>query len=793
MKKGVKVLCNKNNLQRKMSSMAIKLREAYYDTHREEPKVSVCAFGGKSTESIGAFAEYNLRGCHCRRSKAGLCTPCFYSKYPDIVGVQDYTEYLIEQIDKLIDNFDTTVIGKKSGKIYYGIEKLIYKECEPVALCITPVGSFFDNLEFSERVRTHLLRRLVKKSDELSRDIILYVETHVLDFINWCRGDITEEILLMKRLHLRIVFGFESKNEFVRNVLYGKGIDLKDFELAVKLAQGYELTPYAFVFAGIYPMSHNEILADVKDTFLYLKELDIVPVLMFANIQEYTIGDLLVKSGYSHLINPITVLGVIKILLDVFGRKNIKGHDAWLIADPVGGPPNPAKHIFSGNEVKCCSDKIYCIIRELRANHEYSSFEDEYSVIMSCTEHKPVSDKLAETPKEPLAKRTESMVMYVDSQIDNYIRKIRYEEIIYTKALLLCQGVQADKNALSAMKVLGVSDGFIHSSNLLLDGFPVNACMMEHFATDPDCSITYSNDKFYLHRRKDNPLIPDLVGNVDFIRIPEWGRKEVAGYTIGDYLRPHSLRCISVWPNQICGLKEEKCQFCSLAGNVVLAPEIVFEMVDTALRSNPTYDVHLSGGVYKDIESNEEYYSEIANLIHRKYPTTKISLETIPPLSKKGIQKYKKSGISSLLMNLEVADEEYRKKICVGKSRISQTRYFKAFEESVDTFGKWNVASVLLWGFDEVSKDQFISCVEKMCSIGVYPVIMPFQPLKGCVLHKRKSTNVESFMEISAEVGKIIKKEQKDQSICKFGCINCGACSIENNFLKENRDEDFNY
>lgn len=786
-------MSNEEILQREMRSIAIKLRKAYYDLHSEEPSMSVCAFGGKPTESIGAFAEYNLRGCHCRRSMAGLCTPCFYSKFPDIVGIKDYTEYLIEQIDKLIDDFDKAVIEKRSGVIYYANEKMNYIDSEPIALCITPVGSFFDSLEFSERARNHLLKRLVKKSNELSRDIILYVETHVLDFINWCKGNRTEEILLMKQLHLRIVFGFESKNEFVRNVLYGKNIDLKSFELAVELVRKYEFTPYAFVFAGLYPMSHYEILADVRDSFTYLQKLNVVPVLMFANIQEYTIGDLLVRSSYAELINPITVLEVMKIMLDIFGQKNIQGHDAWLIADPVGGPPDPAKHIFSGNEVKCCSNKIYHLIKELRANHEYSLFEAEYKDITNCIEHKSVNEKLTEIPKDTLAKRTERMIMYVNSQIDDYVRSMRQEELVYTKAALLCQGVSADENALIAMKHLGVSDGFIHSSNLLLDSFPVNACMMENFVAEPNYSITYSNNEFYLHKRNADSVIPELVGRVDFIHVPAWGRKEVAGYVVGDYLRPHSLRCISVWPNQICSLKEDRCQFCSLSGNIVLAPEIVFEMVDIALHSNPTYDVHLSGGVYKNTEENVDYYSDIAYLVHRKYPMTKISLETVPPLSQKGIQKYKNSGISSLIMNLEIADEAFRKIICVGKSHIPLKRYFEAYEEAVSVFGKWNVASVLLWGFDEVSKEKFISCVKRMCSIGVYPVIMPFQPLKGCALHKRKPTDVDSFIEISATVGEIIGMELKNQSICKFGCINCGACSIENNLLKESRNENFSH
>lgn len=744
------------------------------------------AFGGKPTESIGAFAEYNLRGSHCRRSKAGLCTPCFYAKFPNITGIKDYSDYLVEQIDRLIDDFQETVISKQSGKIYFDGKELHYKATEPIALCITPVGSFFDNIEFSKEARLHLLNRLVQKSDELSRDIILYVETHVLDFINWGNGAVTAELSLMQRLHLRVVFGFESQNEFVRNVLYGKSVKIADFESAILLAKHYRFVPYAFVFAGLYPMSHSEILSDTQETFVYLSELGVVPVLMFANVQEYTIGDLLVKNGHADLINPITVLQVLGLMLKIFGRTNDRGYDAWLIADPVGGPPNPAKHIFSSNEVKCCSDTIYTMIKELRADHEFSLFEVMYQMVMDCTQHEKIIYRLSSNKKDTLIERTKEMIEFVNNGLDDYVMNIRNSELVYIKAVLLCQGVRADESAMEAMKALGISNGFIHSPNLLLDGFPVNACMMEHFVKEPRCSITYTHKKFFLHYRATGSRISDFVGSVDFIRIPDWGRKIVEGYVVGDYLRPHSSRCISVWPNQICGLGELKCKFCSLDGNTVLTPDVVLKMVDIALQSDSAYEVHLSGGVHKDLERNEDYYVEIAHLIHSKHPTTKISLETTPPLSSGGMQKYKDSGISSLIMNLEIADETLRKCICIGKGKISLARYFEAYEEGVSIFGKWNVASVLLWGIEGISKKQFLSCAERMCSIGVYPVIMPFQPLGGSALHYAKPTDIDSFMEISIEVGSIIAKALEKQSVCKFGCINCGACSIENKLLKEN-------
>lgn len=784
---------SKIELQKELREVTIKLREAYYVNHCEEPKMPAYAFGGKPTESIGPFVEYNLRGGHCKRSRVGLCTPCFYSKFPEIIGITDYTEYLIEQIDKLIDNWNITVLKRQNGKIYYEHNKLKYKNNKPVALCITPVGSFFDNSEFSTVARRHLLNRLVEKSDESLSDIILYVETHVIDFINWCKNKTLEELELLQRLHLRIVFGFESSNDFIRNVLYEKNIVLKEFETAVSYANGYGFKPYAFVFAGLYPMTHGEIITDVTETFLYLKKMGVVPVLMFANTQEYTINDLLVKYKYADFINPITVLEVIKIMLEIFGRENSKGYDAWLIADPVGGPPTPVKHIFSDSSVKCCADKIYKLIKVLRKEHTYSMFIEEYNSIMKCTEHQEILDKLLTIPQNTLIERTRNMVSFVNDKLEDYIKDLRRDELIRIKATLLCEGINADASAVEAMKSLGITDGFIHSSNLLLDSVPVNACMMEKFVEEPHCFLTYFNEEFYLYYRENDSKIADLVGKVDFINLPEWSKVYVEKYVVGDYLRPHSINCISIWPNQICALEQQRCQFCSLTGEEVLKPNIVADMVDIALQYNPLYEVHLGGGIYNGIEENEDYYSCIASLIHKKYPMTKISLETIPPQSKGGMEKYKESGISSIIMNLEIANEELRRRICPGKSHISLEQYIEAYKEGVRIFGKWNVASVLLWGFEEVSEKQFIECVNMLCSLGVYPVIMPFQPLKDCALVNVKSTDIDTYMKISMEVGAIISKACENESICKFGCINCGACSIENSLLKEKNYEYFNY
>lgn len=763
-------------LQRRIQKAVSALRASYYDTHYEEPIKTNHPYGGKPTESIGAFAEYNLRGPHCPRSKAGLCSPCFYSKFPNVIG-SDYPHLIIDQVDYIIDNFQTTILSQQYGKIYYDPEQMKNKGVNPIACCITPVGSFFNEGEFPKEARLYLLKRLLSISDTFSRDVILYVESHAFDFLSWRSTE--EELELMRRLHLRVVFGFESSNDFVRNVLFGKNLELHDFERAVTRAKELSYGTYAFTFAGLYPMSQQETLEDARKTFQYLKSKDISPVVMFANTQEYTISDVLVKSGRFKLINPITVLEIIKDMINTFGRTRYDGFDAWLIADPVGGPPVPSQHIFSGNEISCCSEKIYHIIKELRIDHEYPLFEENYQQVSQCSIHQSLIGELFEVPEETLESRTEKMLDYIELIANNYIAQRREEELSVVKAHLLCEGVHMDSATKEALVALSISNGFIHSTNLMLDKIPVNACMMETFVDNPSCTLTYINQKFYLHFTDKSTEIPSFIGEVGFLRIPEWGKRIVAGYQISDFLRPHSPKCISIWPNQSCDLGTDRCQFCSLTGNITLSPEIVAEMVDAALANHPEYEVHLSGGVWRGVDENPAYYSKVAKLIRNRHPSTKISLETIPPLSVKGLDLYYESGINSILMNLEIANETLRHQICPGKSKIPYDKYLEMYREAVERFGKWNVGAVILFGIEDISNEEFLHCAKQLCEIGVFPVIMPFQPLQNSKLRQARATDPDAFLDISRTIAKIRNEYAKAESFCSFGCLNCGACSID--------------
>ena len=66
------------------------------------------------------------------------------------------------------------------------------------------------------------------------------------------------------------------------------------------------------------------------------------------------------------------------------------------------------------------------------------------------------------------------MIDYIELHSDSYLKSIREKELLDVKAHLLCEGVQIDDLTRGALSKLGITDGFIHSSNLLLDNYPQN-------------------------------------------------------------------------------------------------------------------------------------------------------------------------------------------------------------------------------------------------------------------------------------------------------------------------------
>lgn len=409
--------------QARIRELTLLLRNSYYKSNDKFLGNYPIPYGGNITESIGAWPEYILKGTFCKRSFNGLCSPCFYSRLPlNGHNREEYLSMVHKQCMHIVNNFKELVIDRQVGKTF--IENQQHSGT-PCSLVLTPTGSYFDNYEFPIEIRLEMLEGLVRQADKYDVDIVLHIETHCDDFneYNLTNNDSLQEIELLKQLNAKVIFGFESADEYVRNVLYNKKLSLIDFERAIDKSISLGLAPGAFVFAGLFAMNDKNTIFDVQNTVKYLSSYGVMPVLMFQNVQEYTLTDILFKNNEIHLLEPFTVLKIVTEFLKELQKSKMQMH--WLIADPVGGPPKPEFNIFdcAVNTCKKCSKKIYALLKDLRLSRDIDTFLAKAQEVQKCSCYSSYLEFIAtqNSTFESLIANTDRLVDKAQSLICSYI------------------------------------------------------------------------------------------------------------------------------------------------------------------------------------------------------------------------------------------------------------------------------------------------------------------------------------------------------------------------------------
>ena len=762
------------------------MRTVAYDYGQVQEDCDVIPFGGSIKESIGPFPEFILKGHFCNRSLQGFCSPCFYSRLPVHQICEEKFNFGYErQVEYILQNFEKMVISNQIGQVAYNFEtnKKVY------GMVCTPTGSYFDSYEYPSNIRKRNLRRIIDTADRYNCEIALHIETHVEDVINYFHNPDMEEIELLHHLHTRILLGFESVNNVSRNGIYGKGLSLNNFETAISILKTNNFPVGAFVFAGLFALTDEETIKDTLDTLYYLKDMDVSPVLMFANTQEYTIPDVLLSIGKFKLLDTRTVYIIIKNMIRIFGCDMKKDIDPWFIADPKGGPPDPNFHIFNAStNTSCskCADEIYNAIEKLRITKDIESFLMIEQTIDMCDCKAQYYDLIkiqAENlRKNNLRDRIIYSIQCAKNEFPYYVLK---KNPWVVKAELLCYGLnvsEEQKELLKTMNPFIYEKGFINAIHILYKNTLINVCVADSFCEKSPYSVKKINNSWYL--LKNEVVLDELI----FLEFPEWVFNRCEGVMVGKIIRPHSDKCISLWPSLDCNYVKKKkgCRFCSLTSMdedemIKLQPKFVARLVKVAIDYNPSYEINLSGGTCNSPEYAIDYLLEICNEIIEVCGSVSISVECTPPNSITYLKKLKESGVTAIIMNLEIYDEGLREKICPGKGTISNQSFFSALKEAVDIFGVGNVSSVLIIGIQP--KQDIITACEQLTDIGVIPTLIPFKPLDNTSMEYMKVTDSKEYIEISKDVAN--RMARKKLYISKnSGCTACGACSLESNLME---------
>ena len=232
--------------------------------------------------------------------------------------------------------------------------------------------------------------------------------------------------------------------------------------------------------------------------------------------------------------------------------------------------------------------------------------------------------------------------------------------------------------------------------------------------------------------------------------------------------------------------KEEKCKFCSTLRREQAERNNLDELriaLDYVLDDIPDEtNICLGGGTYLPLSDNVEYFKEIIKCIRAKNSKIPIWIEMIPP-SIQQIEELIDCGATSFGFNIEIWDDNLRKKICPGKSTYSKEHYLEACDFVLEKLGPNRVGSCLIVGLDHA--DSIKKAIDEMISHGIEPCLLPYKTYNRTNLagYSVPQTYQYDFILLSRYVAKQAKLNgimfENNQ-----GCLRCSCCTIMHDYQK---------
>lgn len=215
---------------------------------------------------------------------------------------------------------------------------------------------------------------------------------------------------------------------------------------------------------------------------------------------------------------------------------------------------------------------------------------------------------------------------------------------------------------------------------------------------------------------------------------------------------------IRINPAPVCVYKKKglHCHFCNLPEeNYSYNLDDIKEVIDYCIE-HVTFRHFLIGGGTYSVNGGWDIIKQISQYIRSKC-SKDIYLMSIPPKNPAVLHELKQSGITEVAFNIEIFDRDLAKQLMPAKGAISLSKYLQAYDYATKLWGSsGKVRSLLIYGFD--SDEAFISGIEKLCSIGVEPIISVFRPLSGTVLENANPPATLDVFSIYEKCKKIAEK-----------------------------------
>ncbi len=375
--------------------------------------------------SDGTYPVVALRSYPCEKYLQGYCLPCGYSArcYPQTTSQKRY-DSLLDQLQWLLENFDSVFRKRATGELA-GFHLKNAAQGDRYMMELSGESSFFSDREIPRRYRKKILTALCNFQYQNNSTFHIILETRPEHFLQAEKsGELKELAELLAQLNVAVNFGFEYRDNFLRNYLYCKDLALDDFIAAVNIAHKYHLDPGAFLFCGGCILTTQEILSEVRAGLTFFHEHDVFANVMLQNIQPFTLPDILWENDYFTLPKPFILLDIIDLLLDFCPERpgKITPFD-WFIGG-LTSDPNPKITLFN-NPHKKTSDVITTNISacfyDLVRYSDVTLYRNRAETLRQTPEYKDYLSFKEKKDNRPYPERYKDMLLFAKSKLNEYI------------------------------------------------------------------------------------------------------------------------------------------------------------------------------------------------------------------------------------------------------------------------------------------------------------------------------------------------------------------------------------
>ena len=210
------------------------------------------------------------------------------------------------------------------------------------------------------------------------------------------------------------------------------------------------------------------------------------------------------------------------------------------------------------------------------------------------------------------------------------------------------------------------------------------------------------------------------------------------------------------------------CRYCSvplLHGKRKSIEEIVGMVESVRHRIS---SISITSGVLSTIEEEESYVIQVVQ--HLAFFDLPIGVSIYP--TEKTPDRLKALGVAEVKFNLEAATPEIFSKMCPG---LDYELIWHALDRSVELFGKDRVFSNVIIGLGETD-GELETCIRKLTSHGVIPVLRPLNPVAELTGTPRPSA--ERLRKIFAVHELALAAANLDARRALTMCTNCAGCDL---------------